>query len=105
MSQQLPIGHMELHGSSALQARRKFAPILRPIISTEVAVVGDHKVRGRKGEGFPNLLHGVARCVCGAPMRFVRKGSANEYCYLKCSRAVRRKCKHRKLHPYQPIET
>jgi hypothetical protein len=37
-------------------------------------------------------------------MRLVRKGSANEYLYLKCSGAMRGECEHRKLHRYRPIE-
>jgi hypothetical protein len=61
-------------------------------------------VRGRKGAGFTNILGGIGRCVCGAPMRFVRKGSDGGYHYLKCADAVRRKCQHRKLHRYQPVE-
>ena len=67
--------------------------------------MGDRNgIRGRKGAGLTNLLGGVAECVCGAPMRLVRKGSHNNYLYLMCSAAKEGKCKHRKLHRYQPLE-
>lgn len=67
--------------------------------------MGDRKgIRGRKGAGLTNLLGGVAKCVCGANMRLIRKGSHNNYLYLQCSDAKQGKCEHRKLHRYQPIE-
>jgi uncharacterized coiled-coil protein SlyX len=67
--------------------------------------VGDRKVRGRKGVGLTNLLGGVAKCcVCGASMRLIRKGSNNDYLYLRCSAALRGKCEHRKWHRYRQIE-
>ncbi len=67
--------------------------------------MGDRKgIRGRKGAGLTNLLGGVAECVCGASMRLTRKGSHNNYLYLMCSAAKKGKCKHRKLHRYQPLE-
>ena len=95
-------------GSGDRQARRTFAPFFRTIIfilRTTEAAVGEQEIRGRKGEGLTNLLRGVARCAdCDDPMRLTRKGSANEYRYLKCAKAVRGECEHRKLHPYRPIE-
>jgi len=67
--------------------------------------VGDRKgIRGRKGAGLTNLLGGLVRCVCGANMRLVRKGFDSSYLYLVCSAAKGGKCKHRKLHRYQPLE-
>ena len=65
---------------------------------------GHNGVRGRKGAGLTDLLGGIAKCVCGAPMRLVRKGNHNNYLYLMCSAAKEGKCKHRKLHRYQPLE-
>jgi hypothetical protein len=38
-------------------------------------------------------------------MRADRRGSHNEYLYLKCSAALDGKCEHRTRHRYQPIET
>jgi len=67
--------------------------------------VGDRKgIRGRKGAGLTNLLGGLVRCVCGANMRLVRKGFDSSYLYLVCSAAKGGKCKHCKLHRYQPLE-
>jgi hypothetical protein len=67
--------------------------------------VDDRKVRGRKGFGLPNLLRGVAVCgVCGKSMRADRKGSHNEYLYLRCSASMKGKCENRRRYRYQPIE-
>jgi hypothetical protein len=61
-------------------------------------------VAGRKGDEFTNLLSGVARCVCGASMHYVSKGTRSSFKYLQCSGAKRGVCNYRRLHRYQQLE-
>lgn len=67
---------------------------------------------GRRGNGFPNLFRGVAKCgVCSGTMNFISKGhrratSKAPNTYLQCSNArrVANKCAHSALWPYGAVE-
>jgi hypothetical protein len=60
---------------------------------------------GRPRKGYPNLLKGLARCECGAPLTYVNKGyGPKDGKYLACSKGRRKLCQNNIHYPYQSLE-
>ena len=60
---------------------------------------------GRPRKGYPNILKGLGRCECGAPLVYVNKGPGPKGGkYLVCSKGRRKLCPNNTHHPYQSIE-
>lgn len=64
---------------------------------------------GRKGDTLSNIFSGLARCECGATMRYRDAGaskSGTRWTYLMCARAWRNQgCGNKRRYRYGPLET
>jgi DNA invertase Pin-like site-specific DNA recombinase len=60
---------------------------------------------GRPRKGYPNILKGLGRCECGAPLTYVNKGQGPKGGqYLVCSKGRRKLCTNNGHYPYQSLE-
>jgi DNA invertase Pin-like site-specific DNA recombinase len=62
-------------------------------------------IAGRPRKGFPNILTGLGRCECGAPLNYVNKGQGPKGGqYLVCSKGRRKLCANNTHYSYQSLE-
>ena len=119
------IGNFQPHHTESIDGKRKDVPDGQPIEGYYPPIIDratfyraqkqreSHALpRGRRGEGFPNLLRGIAKCqFCGGTMHYISKGkrrgtSGRPDVYLQCSNAKRRVagCLHTSLWNYYAVE-
>jgi hypothetical protein len=60
---------------------------------------------GRPRKGYPNVLKGLGRCECGAPLNYINKGEGPKGGqYLVCSKGRWKLCQNNTHYPYQSLE-